>query len=540
MKKLIITGALLVAQGAFATVNNGDFESFTNGQPDGWTTIDSGIEVSQSSTAYRGNSSASITVNTATQGSTDFRQSVEVSSGETYDFSVWVYHTEGNMSARLYVDGYQGYSNASQTNQWQQLSYSFTASSSTSIDIGLRFYDQSGFDGSEVVLVDLFEPTTISDTGDTDTSCANTVELSLLTDNYASETSWELLSGSSQISSGSGYSNNTQYNQDFCLDDGDYTFTIYDSYGDGICCNVGSGSYALTSNGTTLASGGDFDSSQSTSFSLPVSSSDNSDNDSDSDTDDTYYASASGLSGYTLKTSLYNIINSHSAQSYSSLWTFYTSYELDQYYENDNTILDIYSERPSSSDPYSFTPSSDQCGNYSDEGDCYNREHSFPRSWFGGAVSPMNTDIHHVFPTDGKVNSYRSSYPYGEVGSASYSSENGSLLGSATSSLGYSGTVFEPIDEFKGDVARAYFYMATRYENVVDDWESNSTYSDAMLDGSSDQVFEDWALEMLKDWHESDPVSQKEIDRNESAYSFQGNRNPFIDHPEYVSDIWGN
>lgn len=444
------------------------------------------------------------------------------------------------MSARLYVDGYQGYSNASQTNQWQQLSYSFTASSSTSIDIGLRFYDQSGFDGSEVVLVDLFEPTTISDTGDTDTSCANTVELSLLTDNYASETSWELLSGSSQISSGSGYSNNTQYNQDFCLDDGNYTFTIYDSYGDGICCNVGSGSYALTSNGTTLASGGDFDSSQSTSFSLPVSSSDNSDNDSDSDTDDTYYASASGLSGYTLKTSLYNIINGHSAQSYSSLWTFYTSYELDQYYENDNTILDIYSERPSSSDPYSFTPSSDQCGNYSDEGDCYNREHSFPRSWFGGAVSPMNTDIHHVFPTDGKVNSYRSSYPYGEVGSASYSSENGSLLGSATSSLGYSGTVFEPIDEFKGDVARAYFYMATRYENVVDDWESNSTYSDAMLDGSSDQVFEDWALEMLKDWHESDPVSQKEIDRNESAYSFQGNRNPFIDHPEYVSDIWGN
>ncbi|MEP1551812.1 endonuclease, partial [Paraglaciecola sp.] len=174
------------------------------------------------------------------------------------------------------------------------------------------------------------------------------------------------------------------------------------------------------------------------------------------------------------------------------------------------------------------------------EGDCYNREHSFPRSWFGGAISPMNTDIHHIFATDGYVNSKRSSYPYGEVSSTTYTSSNGSKLGTGSSSLGYTGTVFEPIDEFKGDLARAYFYMATRYQSDIDGWDSNSTYADAVLDGSSDQVYEDWFLDMLKDWHNQDPVSPKELNRNEAVYSHQGNRNPFVDYPSFVAEIWGN
>ncbi len=100
---------------------------------------------------------------------------------------------------------------------------------------------------------------------------------------------------------------------------------------------------------------------------------------------------------------------------------------------------------------------------YSGEGSCYNREHAFPRSWFGGAVSPMNTDVHHVFATDGYVNGRRSSYPYGDVASATYTSSNGSKLGAGSSASGYTGTVFEPIDEFKGDFARAYLApMATQ------------------------------------------------------------------------------
>lgn len=151
----------------------------------------------------------------------------------------------------------------------------------------------------------------------------------------------------------------------------------------------------------------------------------------------------------------------------------------------------------------------------------------------------MNTDVHHIFASDGYVNSKRSSYPYGEVGSASYTSANDSKLGSPVSGLGYSGTVFEPIDAFKGDLARAYFYMATRYENVIGGWENNSSGADAVLNGSSDQVFEAWFLNLLLSWHNQDPVSQKELDRNEAAFSFQGNRNPYVDHPELVQLIWG-
>jgi endonuclease I len=152
----------------------------------------------------------------------------------------------------------------------------------------------------------------------------------------------------------------------------------------------------------------------------------------------------------------------------------------------------------------------------------------------------MNSDVHHIFASDGYVNSQRGSYPYGEVGSATFTSQNGSRVGAARANLGYSGTVFEPIDEFKGDVARAYFYMATRYENVISGWENNSSSSDAVLNGSSNQVFEIWALNMLKRWHQLDPVSQKELDRNNAAHSYQENRNPFVDYPEFVNAIWGN
>lgn len=371
-----------------------------------------------------------------------------------------------------------------------------------------------------------------------DTCSAHRLNLSLLTDNYASETSWKVLRGRTLVASGSDYSNNKQYTETLCLEDGDYSFIIDDSYNDGICCGYGSGSYSLTANGSSLASGGEFTSSESTNFSFSSDSSAGSGH--SSSHTDSYYAATGGLSGDALKTALYKLIKEHRSQSYSALWSFYSTYEQDQYYENDASIVDIYSERPNARDPYLFTPSSDQCGSYTGEGDCYNREHSFPRSWFGGAVAPMNTDIHHVFPTDGKVNAYRSSYPYGEVGTATYTSKNGSKLGSAASGLGYSGMVFEPIDEFKGDIARAYFYMATRYQNLIANWENNSRYGNAVLDGSSEQVFEAWTLQMLKDWNNADPVSQKERDRNDAAFIFQGNRNPFVDHPEYIAEIWGN
>ena len=364
--------------------------------------------------------------------------------------------------------------------------------------------------------------------------------LALLTDNYGSETSWTIVDGNSAtVQSGGNYSSNTSYTLNFCLAEGTYSFTINDSYGDGICCSYGNGSFAMTSGSETLFSGGEFASSQSIQFTIGNNGGNGNSGGSTGNLS-AYYASAEGLTGYALKSALHDIIDGHSNQGYSAIWGFYEQSELDNYYENDGTILDIYSERPNSSDPYTFVRGNDQCGNYSGEGSCYNREHSLPRSWFGGSVEPMNSDVHHIFATDGYVNSKRSSYPYGEVGSASWTSNNGSKLGAAVSGLGYTGTVFEPIDEFKGDVARAYFYMATRYQDVVSAWQNNSSNADAVLNGSSDQVFEAWQLAMLKQWHNQDPVSQKELDRNNAAEAHQGNRNPFVDYPEFVEVIWGN
>ncbi len=244
------------------------------------------------------------------------------------------------------------------------------------------------------------------------------------------------------------------------------------------------------------------------------------------------------MTGYALKSQLHSIISNHQSQGYSAIWQFIDQSERDNYFENDNSVLDRYSERPSSNDAVSYVAVTNQCGTYSVEGDCYNREHSFPKSWFGGKIEPMNSDIHHIFATDGYVNSKRSNFPFGEVASASYTSSNGSKLGSAATSLNYSGTVFEPIDQFKGDFARAYFYMATRYEDVISTWQNNTEYSDAVLNGSANQVFEPWVVAMLKRWHEADPVDAIERARNQAAYEFQGNRNPFVDHPEFVQQIW--
>lgn len=244
-----------------------------------------------------------------------------------------------------------------------------------------------------------------------------------------------------------------------------------------------------------------------------------------------YYNTATGT-GYTLKTQLYNIIKGHTDNGYAGLYTTYQTSDVDNFYENDGTVLDMYSENPSGTDPYNYsTGSTQRCGNYSAEGDCYNREHIIPQSVFS-EKSPMVADAHFITPTDGKVNGMRSNYPHGTVSSATYTSQNGSKLGSSSVS-GYSGTVFEPVNEFKGDIARMYFYFATRYENTV------AGYSYAMFDGSSNKVFTTAFLNLLLAWNAQDPVSAREIARNNAIYTRQNNRNPYIDHPEYVNQVWG-
>ena len=238
-----------------------------------------------------------------------------------------------------------------------------------------------------------------------------------------------------------------------------------------------------------------------------------------------YYTSAQGKNKGNLLKALESLVGEHKTISYSGLW--------DLYHESDVTadgyIWDMYST-------VKFTPGKNQCGNYSSVGDCYNREHSFPKSWFDDQ-SPMYSDAFHIYPTDGKVNGQRSNYPYGECanGNTLSSTSKGKPLGRLGNSTfsGYSGTVFEPDDQYKGDFARSYFYMAAAYNSRIDEWSS------AQLAGNSYPCFSSWSVNLLMKWHREDPVSQKEIDRNEVVYRNQGNRNPFIDHPELAEYVWG-
>lgn len=259
-----------------------------------------------------------------------------------------------------------------------------------------------------------------------------------------------------------------------------------------------------------------------------------------------YYNTATGT-GYTLKTQLKTrITTGHNDQGYGQLWTLYTQSAFrDNYYENNGSLLDMYSENPTGTDAYEYTSTSNQCGNYNSEGDCYNREHLVPQSYFDNfQVDPMKNDPFHVVPSDGKVNGDRNNLPFGAVTSPTYQSSNGSKRGPNTvnSFSSYSGTAFEPINEFKGDVARAYFYFATRYEDFMDNFytTANSATCQAknMFDGSTGKVFSDGFILLLIKWHIEDPVSAKEIAQNNAIYLYQGNRNPYIDHPEYVCSIW--
>ncbi len=255
-----------------------------------------------------------------------------------------------------------------------------------------------------------------------------------------------------------------------------------------------------------------------------------------------YYSTTTGLSCAALKTELRNIINTGlNHQSYSDLWTIYQTGDIQpSELASGNVIWDIYSDDPTGTDPYEFTPVTEQCGTYAGEGDCYNREHSFPQSWFGGGTAAgPGTDYLHIFPTDGYVNGHRSNFPYGTVGSASYTSANGSKLGTSTWP-GLTGTVFEPINEYKGDVARAFLYMVTCYQNNMAAWEAADASGNLAMDGSTWPSVEPAYLALMLSWHNSDPVSQKEVDRNNTSMGFQGNRNPFVDHPEYVEQIWAS
>lgn len=266
-----------------------------------------------------------------------------------------------------------------------------------------------------------------------------------------------------------------------------------------------------------------------------------------------YYSSLDGKSGSALWSAVHEVSATgySSSVSYNNVWSVYQT--TDVYpagHARAGKIWDMYGE-------CSFIYQTNQCGNYSKECDCYNREHSIPKSWFGGSESANTpgSDVFHLVPTDGKVNGMRSNYAFGEVNSITWSYGN-SRLGTPKSIVidntmlsasNYTATVstdkvFEPRDEYKGDFARGYFgtllHWAGSYQTFTTDDGAkmfSGTYTEAGHWGLTP-----YGLALLLKWHRQDPVSQKEIDRNNGIQKTQGNRNPFIDYPDLAEYIWGS
>ena len=237
-----------------------------------------------------------------------------------------------------------------------------------------------------------------------------------------------------------------------------------------------------------------------------------------------YYRSTKGASGRSLKTAMFKVIADHKDLGYDKLWSAFKTTDC----RADGKVWDMYSDKTN----FVFGKDQDR-GAHSAEGQTYNREHSFPKSWFNDA-RPMHNDLFHLYPTDSYINGVRGNFPFGETDHPSKTSHNGFSKFGGSSTPGYSGKVFEPNDEYKGDFARSYFYMATAYENKIGGWKS------PMLAHNSYPAYADWALKMLLRWAKEDPVSKKEIDRNNAVYKLQGNRNPYIDFPGLEQYVWGD
>ena len=259
-----------------------------------------------------------------------------------------------------------------------------------------------------------------------------------------------------------------------------------------------------------------------------------------------YYSGVDGKSGSTL----FDAIHSVTVKGFKTLGYdgALTAYQTTDVYPADSVgkaglLWDMYGG-------CKFT-SGDECGNYSRECDCYNREHSIPKSWWGGNKNETYSDIFHLVPTDGYVNNRRSAYAFGEVDNTTYSymgaklgssktiSTDNTMKGSISMSCP-SSPVFEPIDQYKGDFARGYLGILAHYTSLsITSGDGKSIFNGAS--GSSSTFgLSDYGMALLLKWHRMDPVSQKEIDRNNGIQKTQGNRNPFIDYPDLAEYIWGS
>ena len=279
-----------------------------------------------------------------------------------------------------------------------------------------------------------------------------------------------------------------------------------------------------------------------------------------------YYESIDGTSGKALVDAIQLVAKLGYRTDdfrYDSVWLAFKHTDM----RPDGYIWEIYSD-------CDFVYEKDRTSNTSQTGECkgYNREHAMCQSWFGTASlagkemssskkNSPGSDIFHIYPTAYGMNSRRGNRPYGEVAVAAYTSFNGTKYGTPKSisvsntvagafveaSTSMSTNVLEPVDEYKGDIARSYFGTMVKWagEWAFNKAEEGRVIFDATIDADTHYGPENnygltpYGVAMLLKWHRQDPVSQKEIDRNNAIQLTQGNRNPFIDYPYLAEYIWG-
>ena len=277
-----------------------------------------------------------------------------------------------------------------------------------------------------------------------------------------------------------------------------------------------------------------------------------------------YYNSATGLNCQMLKTELRNIIATGQVTLVYGQLDNIQMPIVDTIRTDDGSssmIWDIYTNNNNGPEPYFFNSSQTTPGGFCGattptvDGTCWNKEHTFPRAWFASAY-PAFADLFIVRPTDYRINARRASYPYATVSAPTYQFPvAGTYPGypmppnpvldklGPSSAPGVSIPIaWEPADAVKGDLARAYFYVLTRYENDLNGWvtTNNGSGIEKVVDALN-SVYPSFHLPylaMMYNWHQSDPVDAREINRNDLVYTQQGNRNPYIDHPEYVAQVW--
>ena len=253
-----------------------------------------------------------------------------------------------------------------------------------------------------------------------------------------------------------------------------------------------------------------------------------------------YYAKAEGLSDSLLRQALYDTIRGgvrihYGTQGYGyydgiyypGTWNYFPQTDV----RADGTVWDMYSNTKR----YFPHDGGSACG--------LEIEHCLPKSWWGWTSSDTGSskrayqDLFILNPSDGSANGNKSNYPPGHVVKGD-KFDNGSFRMDAAKSSQYGWICFEPAEEYRGDFARTYFYVATAYADLPFG-AGNADYQRYLTD-STYFVFKPWLVEVLLDWHRADPVSEKERKRAEVIYSIQGNRNPYIDYPALVEYIWGD